>query len=318
MSASCFCREGRLTLAWLAIAVLPVSSTLLVPSAARADRAGSAASSTDRGGPGKDRRAGRATSASEPDVSAEAVLVLHNPSGKALFARGANQVRSIASLTKVPVALVVRRRGLELDAGTMITREDHRAALGGARTRLELKWTYRNRDLLRASLMASDNRATSALGRAVGLHATALVQALNERARREGLLKTRFRGPVGLDHGNVSTAWEVTRFIRQAAKDPVLREIMATKVHTVRPMRGYIKVHYRNTNPLVGTLSDVTFTASKTGFNNEAGYCIAAVARVGRRGEHTFVLLGATSKAARVRDLRRLIKWVRAGRRLDG
>jgi D-alanyl-D-alanine endopeptidase (penicillin-binding protein 7) len=239
------------------------------------------------------------------------VLLLHNKSGKALVARDAGAVRPIASITKVQAALVLRDRGLALDQGTVINRADHRAALGGARTRLELRWTYRNRDLLHAALMSSDNRATSALGRAVGLSARALVAAMNARARRVGLKKTRFEGPVGLSYGNVSSAWELSRILREAAHDPLLARIMGKRDFTLVPMRGRGRVHYRNTNPLVRTLSGVRFLASKTGYNREAGYCLAAVARLKGLGEYTFVVLGAPSKGARVRDLRALIDWVR-------
>ena len=246
-----------------------------------------------------------------PILSSQAVLVLHNESGKVLLARQANEVRPIASLTKLVAALVVQSKGLKLDVGTKITRADHHVAEGGARTRLELNWIYRNRDLLHASLMASDNRAVSASGRAVGLQATALVQAMNEYVRKMKLKKTRFRGPVGIDPDNVSTAWEMSRIVRRAAKDKTLSEIMGTKEYRVKPLRGYLSVHYRNTNPLVGNKPSVVFIASKTGYNSKAGYCIATVANVARLGEISVILLGATTKLDRVYDLRRTFSWLR-------
>ena len=117
-------------------------------------------------------------------ITAKSVLVLHNESGTPLFARNAAEKRAIASLTKLQAALVFRARKLNLKRGTTITRADHTVALRGARTRLELKWTYRNVDLLHAALLASDNRAVSALGRAVGLSSNGLVQAMNELAKK--------------------------------------------------------------------------------------------------------------------------------------
>jgi D-alanyl-D-alanine endopeptidase (penicillin-binding protein 7) len=252
-----------------------------------------------------------------PKITAKAVLVLHNKTGKALFSRKANELRSIASLTKLQAALVVRRRGVALKKGTRINRADHKVALRGARTRLELKWVYRNIDLLHASLMASDNRATSALGRSVKLDANALVQAMNELARRQGLRSTVFKGPVGIHHGNKSNCWEVARIARHAAKDKVLRKVMSKHDHMVKPLKGYLKVYYRNTNPLVGKTKGVTFLASKTGYNDQAGYCLAAVAKVRSLGEITIVLLGSKSKVARIYDERRIVRWLlKGGKRL--
>lgn len=248
-----------------------------------------------------------------PELSAEAVLVLQNSTGKVLLARRASEVRSIASLTKLQAALVFIARGLKLDKGTVINRDDWKVALEGCRTRLELKWTYSNRDLLHAALMASDNRAISALGRAVGLHSTALVQAMNEKARKMGLRKTRFRGPVGIDPANESTAWEMARIVRAAAKEKALSQIMGKKEHWVKPMRGYLKHFYRNTNPLVGARKDVVFLASKTGYNSKAGYCVASVVKVRGVGTITIVLLGCKRKAHRPRDMKRIIRWLRGG-----
>ncbi|MCK5800129.1 MAG: D-alanyl-D-alanine carboxypeptidase [Deltaproteobacteria bacterium] len=250
-----------------------------------------------------------------PKFSAKAVLILHNKTGKALVAKRANAQRAIASLTKLQVALVLRRRGLDLKKGTTITRADHKVALRGSRSRLELKWVYRNSDLLHASLMSSDNRATSALGRSVKLSANGLVQAMNELARRQGLHSTVFKGPVGIDHGNKSTCWEVSRIARQAAKDRVLRGVMSTHDFNVKPLKGYLRIYYRNTNPLVGKTSGVKFLASKTGYNDEAGYCIAFVAKVRRLGEVTVVLLGSKSKVTRIYDARHALNWLKRGGR---
>jgi D-alanyl-D-alanine endopeptidase (penicillin-binding protein 7) len=250
-----------------------------------------------------------------PELSAKSVLVLDTSTGKPLLARNATEERSIASITKLMAALVVRDRGLKLDEGTVINRDDWKVALEGCRTRLELKWTYSNEDLLHAALMASDNRAVSALGRAVGLHANALVQKMNEHARRMGLKRTRFRGPVGIDPGNKSTAWEVARFARAASKDKVLSKIMGKDGYMIKPMRGYLKRWYRNTNPLIGKTKGVKFLASKTGYNSDAGYCITTVAKIRGRGTVTIVLLGSSKKYTRVRDLRRIISWLKAGGR---
>lgn len=255
-------------------------------------------------------RAQKRPSVPEPKLTAQAVLVLHNTSGKTLLARNAHESRPIASLTKLVATLVVRSKSLDLKAGTTIERDDHKVALGGCRTRLEMRWTYRNEDLLHAALMASDNRAVSALGRAVKLSANALVQGMNEYVRAMGLTKTHFRGPVGIDHGNKSTAWEMARIVRRASKDEVLSTIMAKAQKRVKPMRGYLAIHYRNTNAMVGRTKTARFLASKTGFNDAADYCLAAVAEFPRIGPVTFVLLGSKSKAWRTRDTRRVIEWV--------
>jgi D-alanyl-D-alanine endopeptidase (penicillin-binding protein 7) len=249
-----------------------------------------------------------------PRLSARAVLVIDDRSGRVLLSRSSDELRSIGSLTKMMGALVFIDRGLKLAEGTEINRDDWRVALDGCRTRLELKWTYRNSDLLHAALMASDNRAVSALARAVGLSPNALVQAMNERARRMGLKHTQFIGPVGIEPGNVSTAREMARVVREVSRQKVLRSIMGKAEYQVKPMRGYLKVAYRNSNTMVGT-KGLHFLASKTGFNHKAGYCLASVVESGDIGRLTVVLLGCKRKPERTIDLGRILRWLRAGGR---
>src|SRR5690606_13891301 len=140
-----------------------------------------------------------------PNVLAPQAVVMDLATGAEIFGKGSQEVAGIASTTKVFVALAVRRRGIDLDGVTEITREDRDFARGGARTRLEGRHSFKNIDLLRAMLIASDNRAPTALGRAVGLTPDGLVAAMNELARELGLVNTQFTDPSGL-RGNVSTA----------------------------------------------------------------------------------------------------------------
>ncbi|MBK8481468.1 MAG: D-alanyl-D-alanine carboxypeptidase [Proteobacteria bacterium] len=245
-------------------------------------------------------------------LSARAVLVLKTSTGEVLLARRPHELRSIASLTKLAAALVVRRHGLQLKAGTTIDRQDWQVALGGARTRLELNWTYRNQDLLYAALLSSDNRAVSALGRAVGLDAAGLVRGMNVLAKELGLSHTHFAGPVGIDPRNVSTALELGRLVDAASRDPALSEVMRSQAHRVTPLRGYLSNHYRNTNPLVGQRRYPRFLASKTGYNAEAGYCLAVVVEQRALGHVAIVLLGSRSKAWRLRDQETLLRWLNA------
>jgi len=94
------------------------------------------------------------------------------------FGKDADEIRPIASTTKIFVAMAVRKR-LDLDGWTEITRTDVEAAKGGSRTRLDIGQKFRNKDLLRAMLIASDNRAATAVGRAAGLSPDELVDAMN-------------------------------------------------------------------------------------------------------------------------------------------
>jgi D-alanyl-D-alanine endopeptidase (penicillin-binding protein 7) len=230
--------------------------------------------------------------------------------GAEIFGKDADEIRPIASTTKIYVAMVVRKHGLDLDGWTEITKADARSARGGARTRLDLGKKFRNRDLLRAMLLASDNRAPTALARAVGLDPDGLVTAMNKLAKDLHLKRTKFTDPSGL-RGNVSTAREMAIALRAALEDDVLRRTMGEQFAEVISKDRYSKIGYGTTNqPLVAHKYDVI--GGKTGYTTAAGYCFITGARFEKR-EILMAFLGADGKLTRFGDFNRVAQWIDRG-----
>lgn len=245
-----------------------------------------------------------------PEIRSKAMVVLDAETGSEIHGKSADEVRPIASTTKIFVAMVVRRRGLSLEDWTPITRVDVDAARGGARTRLGFRESFRNRDLLRAMLIASDNRAPTALGRAVGLDPPALVAAMNKLAKELGLSRTKFVDTSGL-RGNQSTAREMALALRVALEDKVLREIMATPEATIVSKDRSVRVDYHTTNVALAA-SKYRVTGGKTGFTTPAGYCFITGAELAGR-KVVVALLGAPGKMSRFEDFNRVAGWLERG-----
>lgn len=247
----------------------------------------------------------------KPNVQAAKAVVVDAHTGNPIYRKGADQVAPIASTGKIFVAMVVRERGLDLEAFTEITKVDHMYARGGARTRLELRHKFRNIDLLRAMLIASDNRAPTALARAVGMSPEQLVAAMNHMAVRLGLAETRFTDPTGL-RGNVSTAREMALAFRAALADPLLADILGTREVTIRSTHSKPQnIYYRNTNIALHSDRFRVF-AGKTGYTNAAGYCLLVAARVAGR-EVLMVFLGEDHERTRFGDFERVAQWMVSG-----
>jgi D-alanyl-D-alanine endopeptidase (penicillin-binding protein 7) len=243
-----------------------------------------------------------------PNVRSEAAVVFDASSGALVYAKNPDAVRPIASTGKIFVAMVARKHDLDLHAHTEITKEDAAYARGGSRTRLQVGHKFRNGDLLRAMLIASDNRACTALGRAVGLTPKQLVRELNKMAKELGLKHTKFTDPSGLN-GNVSTAREMSKALSVALKDNFLAEIMATRDTTIRSVakRPHV-IHYRNTNRSLHSDRHEVL-GGKTGFTTPAGYCLLIGAKVRERNLH-MAILGAREKLTRFGDFGRISNWL--------
>lgn len=269
----------------------------------------------DAGAKGKRRASSKPvadlTADGKPNVQAGGAIVLDADNGAEYFAKDADEVRHIASTTKIFVAMVARKKKIDLEALTEIIMVDARHARGGARTRLEIRHKFRNVDLLKAMLIASDNRAPTALGRAVGLDPKQLVAEMNLLAKELGLVKTTFTDPSGLN-GNTSTAREMAIAMVRAMKDPLLAEIMGTQVTTIRSVHSRPRsITYTNTNK--SQLSQkFPVTGGKTGFTNEAGYCLLITATMAGRNV-AMVFLGTREKLTRFGDFNRVAKWFVGG-----
>jgi serine-type D-Ala-D-Ala endopeptidase (penicillin-binding protein 7) len=241
-----------------------------------------------------------------PAVESRSAIVLDAATGDELFAKEADDVRPIASTTKIFVAMAVRKH-LDLDGWTEITKVDAHHAAGGARTRLDIGQKFRNKDLLRAMLLASDNRAPTALGRAAGMSPDDLVAAMNDIAKHLHLKHTRFTDPTGL-RGNVSTAREMAIALRAVLTDDLLRGIMREDSAEVVSKDRYARIHYGTTNaPLVAGKWDVI--GGKTGYTHAAGYCFVTGARFDDR-EVVMAFLGASGKLTRFADFNRVAAWL--------
>src|SRR5215831_19181224 len=241
-----------------------------------------------------------------PSIHSRSAVVLDAATGEEIFSKDADEIRPIASTTKIFVAMAVRKQ-LDLDGWTEISRVDARFASGGARTRLDIGQKFRNKDLLRAMLIASDNRAPTALGRAAGMSPDDLVAAMNAVAKQLHLKHTKFTDPTGL-RGNVSTAREMAIALRAALGDDVLRAIMRQDSAEVVSKDHYAKIHYGSTNaPLVVGKWDVI--GGKTGYTHAAGYCFVTGARFEAR-EVVMAFLGASGKLTRFADFNRVATWL--------
>jgi D-alanyl-D-alanine endopeptidase (penicillin-binding protein 7) len=211
-------------------------------------------------------------------------------------------------------AMVVLDAEVPLDDPVTITEQD-RDRMRWSRSRLYIdEATLSRRDMLRVSLMSSDNRAAHALGRTTFAGGTeAFVDAMNAKAKALNMRDSHFADSSGLDARNVSTAEDLVRLIHAAAQYPLIREITSTGEFTAHPYietkRGPLQ--YRNTNPLVRD-SHWTVELSKTGYIHEAGRCLVMQAVVAKRRLY-IVLLNAQGKLTPVGDSNRLRDWLRNG-----
>jgi D-alanyl-D-alanine endopeptidase (penicillin-binding protein 7) len=245
----------------------------------------------------------------EPSLESPAGVMIDRATGSELYGQNADEVRPIASMTKIFAAMVLRKRKLDLEAWTEISSVDARAAQGGVPSQLMRGQEFNNLDLLHAMLLISDNRTPTALARSVGMSPEQLLEAINALAGELGLAHTKFVDVTGI-LGNESTAREMAIAFRAALKDPVLARIMRTQYAHIVSKAEVVSVEYRST---VQALWDRRYKvrAGKTGHTDGAGYCMMIAAEADKKRSVVMVFLGGKTRRARLDDAWALVHWLK-------
>lgn len=243
--------------------------------------------------------------AGDPVIQSASALVADQVSGSVLFEKNANAVVPIASITKLMTAMVALDAKPSLSEELAIADEDV-DTLKGSRSRLRVGTQLSREEMLRLALMASENRAASALSRYYPGGRTAFVAAMNRKAEELGLSDTHFEDPTGLTAANVSSARDLTRMVAAAHGYPLIREFSTTAEYEVK-VAGRTQV-FHNTNRLVNSDSwDIGL--SKTGYISEAGKCLVMQTWVNNK-PLIIVLLDSWGKLTRIGDANRLKRWI--------
>lgn len=240
-----------------------------------------------------------------PWVHSTAALIVNVLTGNVLFQRNADQVRPVASLTKMMTVLTFLDQKPNLEQAVTILPEDVRNA---SKTSMRGGEIVRLRDVLHSALMVSDNAAARTLARNAGMPMDQFIAHMNMRAQRMGLTHTRFIEPTGLDGGNVSTAREMAAIVHAATRDTCITNVMQKREYAYWSNRSYH--HFGNTDHMLASQWDVK--GGKTGYTSPAGYCFAACLGDGSGNEYASVVLGAPNKSTRFTDVKAMMSWASA------
>lgn len=243
-----------------------------------------------------------------PDLKSNVALVIDAERGETLYAKRSAQVAPIASITKLMTAMVVLDAQLPLDEPIEIDRADVDTRKH-TRSRLPVGAQLGRGELLVLALMASENRAATALARTYPGGTAACLEAMNRKAKELGMLRSRFTDPAGLSGENVSSAEDLSRMVLAAAGYPAIREATTRSFHSVTLADGRV-LEFRNSDGLVNNKT-WTIGLSKTGYINEAGRCLVLQAEIAAR-QIVIVLLNSWGKYTRLGDANRIRKWMEA------
>jgi D-alanyl-D-alanine endopeptidase (penicillin-binding protein 7) len=240
------------------------------------------------------------------DLRSAAALIV-DEQGNIVYAKGVDEPRPIASITKLMTAMVILDSDQSLDEPVAITKED-RDLIKLTGSRLVYGSTLTREEMLRLALLASDNRAANALARNYPGGRAAFIEAMNAKAHDLGMSNSRFADPAGLDPDNVASPRDILKMVQAAKAYPLIVDATTSTDMTVYPLKGRGPLRFGNTNRLLRR-AHWDIQLSKTGYINEAGRCLVMQAEI---LDHPLyiVLLDSFGKLTPYGDSNRLRRWL--------
>jgi serine-type D-Ala-D-Ala carboxypeptidase (penicillin-binding protein 5/6) len=220
-----------------------------------------------------------------PKLNAGSWTLIDADTGLYLAGKNPDEQVSIASTTKIMVALVALDEGVDLDEQVIVS-EEAASYAGSVYSNIGL-YPYDRvsaRDLLTAALIPSGTDAVYALAEHLGDGSVdEFVAKMNDKAKELGLENTHFENPAGIDaRGNYSSAADLAKITREAMKYPEFRKIVDDPEATISTQDREIDVF--TTNLLILPNSGYDYgpaTGAKTGTSLQAGPCLVASAQSG-------------------------------------
>ena len=238
-----------------------------------------------------------------------AVLLQDAETGQVLFAKQADRVWPLASLTKMMVGLLaveaLQDGHVGLHTPVKISRRASRP--GGRTINLRRGEVLPFGELLQAMVVTSANGAAIAVAEQLAGSVKACVRLMNARARALGMQHTRFRTVNGLPPAakispDQASATDMTILARALLAHP---QILGWTSRRKIPFRSG-KEMLPNTNFLVGRIAGVD--GLKTGFTSKARFNLVTTAN--RNGLRLIaVVLGGRSSRIRFRTAATLLEW---------
>ena len=233
-------------------------------------------------------------------VTAKSYVIVDD-SGKILIGKDAHKKREVASICKLMTTLITLEKielgDLSLEDKFMVS--EYASDVEGSQAFLDSGKEYLVKDLLKSVIVASANDSAIVLAEGIGGNEKSFVKLMNEKAIKLGMINTRYSNSTGLPAlEQYSTAYDTAILLDKVSEFDIYKDFAKIWIDELEHSSGR-KTELVNTNRLVKYYDYCS--SGKTGFTDEAGYCLSSVANKGNL-ELTCVVLGCNSSANRFKE----------------
>lgn len=240
--------------------------------------------------------------------NAKSAIMIEASTGEIIYQKNIHEKLAPASMTKIMSMLLIMEA---IDSGKITLNDkiyisENAAKMGGSQIFLSIGSQMKVKELLKGIAVASGNDAVVAMAEKIGGSESNFVKLMNKRCQELGCLNTNFKNAHGLDDADhYSSAYDMSLMARELIKHEKILEFTSIYEEYLNKPDG-TSTWLVNTNRLVRFYEGMD--GLKTGFTNEAGYCLTATAK---RGNLRFitVVMNEPSSDKRSSDTMKLMNY---------
>ncbi|HCQ90880.1 MAG TPA: D-alanyl-D-alanine carboxypeptidase, partial [Clostridium sp.] len=242
------------------------------------------------------------------EVDAKSALLIEPSSGKVIFEKNPNEKFAPASVTKIMTMLLAMEA---IDSGKLklddkIVCSAKVKSMGGSSMILDEGEVRTVEEILKGIAIASGNDAAVAMAEQIGGTEEAFVEMMNKRAQELGMKNTTFRNCTGLSaDGHLTTANDIAIMSMELLKHPTILNYSSIYMETISEGRKS-PIELVNHNKLVRFYEGCD--GLKTGFTEEAKYCISATS-VRNNVRMLAIIMGSPTYKIRNADASKLMTY---------
>lgn len=240
-----------------------------------------------------------------PTIDAKSWLLIDMNSGQVLSENAADERLEPASLTKLMTAYLtfdaIKQGTLQLNQ--LINISENAWRTGGSKMFVRVNTQVAVEDLIKGMIVQSGNDACVALAEGIAGNEENFAQMMNNQAKRLGMTASQFKNSTGLPNPeHYTTARDLSILTTALINDfPEFYK----KYYSIKEFT-YNNIKQPNRNRLLWL--DESVDGVKTGFTDNAGYCLISSANRDNRRVLS-VLLGAKSANGRINESAKLLNW---------
>lgn len=209
--------------------------------------------------------------------TSDSYILIDLESDTVLASKNINDKMQVASICKLMTCLITIEKIEEgiINLNDMVVASENACLMEGSQAFLDAGCEYKVSDILKSVIVASANDSAVVLAELISGNENSFVALMNKRAKELGMNNTVYANATGLPQPNqYSTALDTSKILKEIYKHDLYVKNsniwMDSLVHSSGRETDLV-----NTNRLIKYYDKCK--TGKTGFTDEAGYCLASL-----------------------------------------